>query len=57
MPAEVRDTLIPLYVRDGVQPLEFIDFDSDANIPEITAVVIDGEWYTVRWRTGEILED
>lgn len=57
VPAEVRDTLIPLYVRDGVQPLEFIDFDSDANIPEITAVVIDGEWYTVRWRTGEILED
>lgn len=56
MPAEVRDTLIPLYVRDGVQPLEFIDFDSDANIPEITAVVIDGEWYTVRWRTGEIIE-
>ena len=38
------------------QPLEFIDFDSDANIPEITAVVIDGEWYTVRWRTGEIIE-
>lgn len=56
VPAEVRDTLIPLYVRDGVQPLEFIDFDSDANIPEITAVVIDGEWYTIRWRTGEIIE-
>lgn len=56
VPAEVQDTLIPLYVRDGVQPLEFIDFDSDANIPEITAVVIDGEWYTIKWRTGEIIE-
>ena len=33
VPAEVRDTLIPLYVRDGVQPLEFIDFDSSGGAP------------------------
>lgn len=50
--AEVQDTLIELYVREGYS-LRFMDFDSDGNRPPTDNVPDDVHF---DWRTGEIIE-
>ena len=50
--AEVQDTLIELYVREGYS-LRFVDFDSDGNRPPTDNIPDDAHF---DWRTGEIIE-